>query len=152
MKTQKSHQPKTVKRVWHEIDAAKQPLGRVSTRIANLLRGKHKRDFTPHIDGGDFVVVINAEKLNVTGKKMEQKMYHHYSGYPGGVRTKAMKNIMQEHPDDIVRRAVFNMIDDFKLRKPIMRRLRIISGDKHEFVIDGTSDKNEKAHNIQEKA
>lgn len=144
MKTPKSHQPKKVTRVWHEIDAAKQPLGRVSTRVANFLRGKHKRDFTPHIDGGDFVVVINAEKLNVTGKKMDQKVYHHYSGYPGGVRTKAMKNIMQEHPDDIVRRAVFNMIDDFKLRKPMMRRLRIVIGDKHEFQIDGTNDKERK--------
>jgi large subunit ribosomal protein L13 len=136
MKSQKSHQPKTVSRSWYEIDVATAPLGRVSTKIANILRGKHKRDFTPHIDGGDFVVAINADKIKLTGKKLDQKLYHHYSGYPGGIRTKSLKNVIKDTPEDVVRRAVFNMIDDNKLRRPMMRRLHILSGSTHEFTID----------------
>lgn len=133
MKSQKSFQPKTVQRAWHEIDLSAVTLGRASTAIANLLRGKHKRDFTPHIDMGDFVVAINAGKLKLTGKKIAQKLYHHYSGYPGGIRTKKLKDMIVEQPEEVVRRAVFNMIDDMKLRKPMMRRLRIVLGDEHDF-------------------
>jgi large subunit ribosomal protein L13 len=133
MRAPKTTIPKTINRVWHEIDAASAPLGRVATQIANLLRGKHKRDFTPHLDMGDFVVAVNVDKLKLTGRKLEQKVYHHYSGYPGGLRTKQLKNVIAEHPEDVLRRAVFNMIDDMKLRKPMMRRLKLIQGTEHEF-------------------
>ena len=136
MISQKSHQPKKIQRSWYEVDISAQTLGRASTKIANVLRGKHKRDFTPHIDGGDFVVAINADKIKITGKKMQQKLYYHYSGYPGGLRTKAFKDLIVTKPEEIIRKAVFSMIDDNKLRKPMMRRLKIVVGPKHEFTID----------------
>lgn len=136
MKTSKSYIPKKVERQWLEIDASAQTVGRVATTIANRLRGKHKRDFTPHIDGGDFVVATNVDKIKLTGRKIEQKKYHSYSGYPGGLRTKQLKHVIAEKPEDVLRRAVFNMIDDFKLRKPMMRRLKLVKGATHDFKID----------------
>ncbi len=136
MKIQKSYIPKKTERVWVQVDASADSLGRVATKIANLLRGKHKRDFTPHIDGGDFVVAINAGRMKITGKKVQQKVYRRYSGYPGGLRTKPMKNILSEKPEEVLRRAVFNMLDDNKLRKTAMRRLKIAAGSSHEFKID----------------
>lgn len=136
MYTPKSYLPKKVNRIWVEIDASSNSLGRVATQIANLLRGKHKRDFTPHMDLGDFVVAVNVDKLKLTGRKLEQKLYYTYSGYPGGLRTKQLKDVMAAHPEDVLRRAVFNMIDDFKLRKPMMRRLKFVIGTEHEFKID----------------
>lgn len=136
MNTPKSHLPKKINRSWVEIDASSNSLGRVATQIANILRGKHKRDFTPHMDLGDFVVATNVDKLKLTGRKLEQKLYHTYSGYPGGLRTKQLKDVMAAHPEDVLRRAVFNMIDDFKLRKPMMRRLKFVKGTEHEFKID----------------
>lgn len=136
MKTQKSYIPKKINRAWLEIDASSKPMGRVATVIANALRGKNKRDFTPHLDMGDFVVATNVEKIKFTGRKVEQKKYHHYSGYPGGLRTKTLKRMIVENPEDVLRRAVFNMIDDMKLRKPMMRRLKLVKGASHEFKID----------------
>lgn len=136
MKAPKTTLPKKINRVWHEIDASAEPVGRVATKIANLLRGKHKRDFTPHMDMGDFVVAINVDKLKLTGRKIEQKVYHHYSGYPGGLRTKQLKHLIVEKPEQVLRKAVFNMIDDMKLRKPMMRRLKFVKGATHEFKVD----------------
>lgn len=136
MKPQRSHIPKKITRQWLEIDASSKPLGRIATAIANSLRGKTKRDYTPHLDMGDFVVAVNVEKINFTGRKVEQKKYHHYTGYPGGVRTKTLKELIVTKPDDVLRKAVFNMIDDNKLRKPMMRRLKMIKGAEHTFKID----------------
>ncbi len=136
MKTTKSYIPKTITRSWYEIDVSAKPMGRVATEIANLLRGKHKRDFTPHMDLGDFVVAINVDKLKFTGRKIEQVMYHHYTGYPGGLRSKSLKELNEKNPEMVLRRAVTNMIDDMKLRKPIMRRLKMVRGTEHEFKID----------------
>jgi len=136
MKSQKTYIPKKITRVWLEIDASAKPVGRVATVIANALRGKGKRDFTPHLDMGDFVVATNVENIKFTGRKVEQKKYHHYSGYPGGLRTKSLKNLIVDKPDDVLRRAVFSMIDDHKLRKPMMRRLKMVKGATHEFKID----------------
>ena len=133
MKAPKTTLVKKVTRAWHEIDASAEPMGRVATRIAHLLRGKHKREFAPHMDLGDFVVAINVDKLKLTGRKIEQKLYHHYSGYPGGLRTKQLKHLIVEKPEQVLRRAVFNMIDDMKLRKPMMRRLKFVKGTEHEF-------------------
>ncbi len=136
MKAPKSHIPKRVTRTWWEVDASSKPVGRVATVIANALRGKHKRDFTPHMDMGDFVVAVNVEKIKFTGRKVEQKLYHTYSGYPGGLRTKQLKHLIVDRPEEVLRQAVFNMIDDNKLRKPMMRRLKFVKGTTHEYKID----------------
>jgi large subunit ribosomal protein L13 len=136
MKAPKSHIPKTIQRAWLEVDASSNSMGRVATIIANALRGKHKRDFTPHMDMGDFVVATNVDKLKFTGRKIEQKLYHTYSGYPGGLRTKKLKDLIVLAPEEVLRKAVFNMIDDMKLRKPMMRRLKFVKGTTHEYKID----------------
>lgn len=136
MNTQKSYIPKKAERAWVEVDASSNTLGRVATQIANILRGKNKRSFTPHMDLGDFVVAVNVGKLHVSGRKVEQKKYHHYSGYPGGLRTKQLKDLIFLKPELVLRKAVFNMIDDNKLRKPMMRRLKMVTGSEHQFKID----------------
>jgi large subunit ribosomal protein L13 len=115
---------KEITRSWYEVDASKFTLGRMATRIATILRGKHKATFTPHMDVGDFVVVKNAEKVQFTGRKLDQKMYHRFSGYPGGLYSKSLKERMQKEPEKVIRDAVYNMIDSNRLRKPILRRLK----------------------------
>lgn len=127
---------KEIKRSWYEADASKFTLGRLATRIATVLRGKHRVDFTPHMDVGDFVVVKNAEKVKFTGRKLDQKMYYRFSGYPGGIYAKSLKERMEKEPEKVIRDAVYNMIDKNRLRKPILRRLKVVKGDKHEFKID----------------
>lgn len=130
--------PKTkeIKRSWYEADASKFTLGRLATRVATILRGKHKATFTPHMDVGDFVVVKNAEKVKFTGRKLAQKEYHRYSGFPGGLYTKKLSDRMKNEPDQVIRDAVYNMIDSNRLRKHILRRLKVVAGDKHEFQVD----------------
>ena len=133
LKNQKITLPKTVTRVWHEIDASSLPMGRVATQIANLLRGKHKRDFTPHMDMGDFVVVINVDKMKFTGRKIEQKKYYHHSGYLGGLKTKTLKDEIVRSPETVLRKAVFSMIDDVKFRKAILARMKMVKGTDHTY-------------------
>jgi len=130
--------PKTteIKRIWYEADASKFVLGRLATRVATILRGKHKVTFTPHMDVGDFVVIKNAEKVKFTGRKLEQKEYHKFSGYPGGLHTKKLSERMAVEPEKVIRDAVYNMVDSNRLRKHILRRLKIVKGDKHEFQVD----------------
>jgi large subunit ribosomal protein L13 len=134
----KSYLPKVkeIKRAWYEVDASKFTLGRLATRVATVLRGKHKVSFTPHMDVGDFVVVKNAEKVQFTGRKLQQKKYHRYTGFPGGIRTKFLWQRMETEPTKVIRDAVYNMVDSNRLRKPILRRLKIVVGDKHEFQVD----------------
>lgn len=136
MKSQKTTLPKIVKRVWLEIDASSDSMGRVATRIANALRGKLKREFTPHMDMGDFVVAINIGNMKFTGRKIEQKKYYSYSGYQGGLREKRLKDVIVTNPEFVLRHAVLNMLDNNKLRKPIMRRFKMVKGATHEFKID----------------
>ena len=133
MKSQKTTLAKPVKRAWHQIDVSKVPMGRAATQIANWLRGKGKRDFTPHVDMGDYVVAVNVDKLKFTGRKVEQKKYYHHSGYLGGLSTKTLKDMNQNKPEEVLRRAVHSMIDDIKFRKTIMARLKLVKGDKHDF-------------------
>lgn len=133
MKSQSITLAKKVQRKWHQIDASKASMGRVATEVANLLRGKHKRDFTPHVDMGDYVVVINAGNLKLTGRKIAQKKYYNHSGYLGGMRETALKDLIQTKPEEVFKKAVFSMIDDIKFRKTIMARLKIVKDDKHEF-------------------
>lgn len=135
MKSQSLTLPAKVQRKWHQIDVSKLPMGRAATQIANWLRGKHKRDFIPHVDMGDYVVAINAGKLKFTGRKVAQKKYYHHSGYLGGLRTTALKDLIQKNPEDVLKRAVFSMIDDLKFRKTIMSRLKIVKDSKHDFKI-----------------
>ncbi len=138
LKNQKISLPKVseVTRTWHQIDASGLPMGRVATQIANLLRGKHKRNFTPHMDMGDFVVAINVDKLKFTGRKVEQKKYYHHSGYLGGLKTKTLRDENIRNPEKVLQRAVFSMIDDIKFRKKLVSRLKLIKGDKHTYKID----------------
>ena len=136
MKPQSSTLPKKVVRKWHQIDVSAKPLGRAATEIANLIRGKHKRDFTPHVDMGDYVVAINAGNLKLSGRKVAQKVYYHHSGYLGGIKETALKDLIQKNPEDVLKRAVFSMIDDIKFRKKIMSRLKIVKDSKHDYKID----------------
>lgn len=136
MKSQKITLPKTTTRAWHEIDASSQPLGRVATQIANFLRGKHKRDFTPSMDMGDFVVAVNIDKLKFTGRKIEQRQYFHHSGYLGGLKTTQLKNVLADTPEEVLKRAVFSMLDDVKFRKKMMSRLKTVTGTTHTYKID----------------
>mgnify|MGYP003357907166 FL=1 len=120
-----------VTRDWYLVDAEGKTLGRLCTEIATVLRGKHKPTFTPHIDGGDYVVVINAEKVVLTGKKTSQKVYRHHSGYFGGLKEVSFKDMLQKNPEEIVRHAVYGMLSKNRLRDPMMNRLKIYVGSEH---------------------
>lgn len=109
----------------HEIDATGKAPGRVATEVAMILRGKNKPSFTPHIDGGDFVTVVNASQALFTGSKLVQKDYHHHTMHPGGLKTKAMKHVFDENPGDVIKRAVYGMLPKNKLRDEMMKRLTI---------------------------
>ncbi len=121
----------SIERKWYLIDAEGQILGRMSTKIANILRGKEKATFTPHMDTGDFVVVINAEKVKLTGKKDEQMTYKHYSGYPGGMKEEPLEMLRKRHPDRIIRHAVAGMMPKNRLGRAMIRKLKIYAGSKH---------------------
>ena len=136
MQSQRLTLPKTVTRKWHQVDVSKQTLGRAASEIANLLRGKHKRDFTPHMDMGDFVVAVNVDKLKFTGRKIDQKVYYRHSGYLGGIKQTALKDLLKRDPEEVLKKAVFSMIDDIKFRKKIMSRLKIVKGEAHNYKID----------------
>ena len=123
--------PSEVQRKWHLIDAEGKTLGRLSTEIAKLLRGKHKVTFTPHVDGGDYVVVINADKIEVTGKKRDNKVYRHHTGYIGGLKEINFKKLQEKKPEEIIRLSVSGMLPKNKLRAPMMKRLRIFAGSEH---------------------
>ena len=123
--------PSEVQRKWHLIDAEGKTLGRLSTEIAKLLRGKHKVTFTPHVDGGDYVVVINADKIEVTGKKRDNKVYRHHTGYIGNLKEINFKKLQEKNPEEIIRLSVRGMLPKNKLRAPMMKRLRIFAGSEH---------------------
>ena len=130
---QKSYTQKTadVKREWHLVDVENQILGRVATTIATKLIGKHKPTYTPHIDAGDFVVVINAEKIAVSANKEETKIYYSHSGYPGGLKQRTLGQLRATHPERIIEKAVTNMLPKNKLRSSRMTRLKIYAGSDH---------------------
>lgn len=129
----KTFQPKEseVKRGWHLIDAKGEVLGRISTKIATLLMGKNKATFSRHMDSGDFVVVLNAEKVILTGKKALQKVYQGSSGYPGGFKERKYSKVMEEHPERILEHAVSGMLPDNRLKAERMKRLNVFAGDKN---------------------
>ena len=123
--------PADIKRDWHVIDAADKTLGRLSINIARLLMGKHRPIYTPSQDTGDFVVVINAEKVRVTGKKAQQKMYYRHSGYPGGFKSISLEKMMQEHPTRALEHAVNGMLPHTRLGARMRKRLRVYAGAEH---------------------
>ena len=120
-----------VSRDWVVFDASDKILGRFATKIADKLRGKDKPTFTPHVDGGDFVVVINADKVKVTGNKAEQKKYYKHSLYPGGLKEKSYKEVLESTPERIIENAVKGMLPKNKLGKSIIKKLKVYSGSEH---------------------
>lgn len=122
---------KDINQKWFLVDAKDRVLGRLATRIAILLRGKHKPEYTPHVDCGDGVIVINASKIRVTGKKMQDKEYVTYSGYPGGRRVKTMDYMMKRYPDKVIRQAVKRMIPDTSLGRQMLKKLKVYADAEH---------------------
>lgn len=120
-----------IKRDWLVVDAADQNLGRLATKVAALLRGKHKPTFTPNLDCGDFVVVVNAEKITVTGGKLLEKQYFDYSGYPDGLRITALKDQLARHPDRVITHAVRGMLPHNRLGRAMLKKLKVYAGPEH---------------------
>jgi large subunit ribosomal protein L13 len=123
--------PAEIEKKWYVVDASGKTLGRLSTAVADTLRGKRKPIYTPHIDTGDFVVVVNAEKVVVTGDKAEQKMYWRHSGYPGGIKGESFASLQARRPEEIVRRAVRGMLPHNRLGRAQLRKLKVYSGPEH---------------------
>lgn len=123
--------PAEVTREWHLVDAKGRVLGQVAVEIAKKLLGKHKVDYTPHVDAGDFVVVINAAQVEVTGRKATDKMYYRHSGYPGGLKSQNFSELLEKFPDRVIKLAVTNMLPKNKLRDPRMKRLKVYAGAEH---------------------
>ncbi|MBO9337618.1 MAG: 50S ribosomal protein L13 [Chloroflexus sp.] len=123
--------PSEVQRDWYVIDASGKVLGRLATQISTLLRGKHKPTFTPSIDGGDFVIVVNAEKIVLTGRKPDQKIYYRHTGYPGGLKATPYKMMLAKHPDRILRLAVKRMLPKNRMGRRLLSKLRIYAGPNH---------------------
>jgi len=120
-----------VERKWYVVDASGKTLGRLASRIAEILRGKHKPEFSPHIDVGDFVVVVNAEKVALTGRKGTQKKYYRHSTYPGGLRTFTAKQMLEMHPERVVKIAVKGMLPHNRLGRKIIKKLKVYRGPEH---------------------
>ena len=125
---------KDIKRTWFLVDAQDKTLGRLAARVAGILRGKHKTDFTPHLDTGDGVIVINASKIKVTGRKLQQKVYRRYSGYPGGQRVITLANLLEKKPKMVFQLAVKRMLPKGPLGRIIFKKLRVYSGEQHSHI------------------
>ena len=133
MKTFSAKQ-ETVKREWCVIDASGKILGRVATEAARRLRGKHKAEFTPHVDTGDYVVIINADKIQVTGQKARDKLYHRYSGYQSGLKVATFDELMKKAPEDVIEAAVRGMLPKNPLGRQMFRKLKVYRGAEHKHV------------------
>jgi len=123
--------PSNRQRDWLLVDASGKTLGRLATQIADMLRGKRKPEYTPHIDTGDFVVVVNAEKIHVTGNKRASKMYRHHSGYPGGLRTRSLNDMLERRPEEVIRIAVKGMLPRNRLARQQLGKLKVYAGPEH---------------------
>lgn len=120
-----------VQRDWYVVDAQGQTLGRLATRVATILRGKHKASYTPHVDCGDYVVIVNAEKIHTTGQKMTQKKYYRHSGYPGGIREVALRDQLQKFPERVLEYAIRGMLPKNKLGRQMFKKLKVYAGSDH---------------------
>jgi large subunit ribosomal protein L13 len=126
-----SAKPGDVSRDWYVVDASQFELGRLATRVAMVLRGRHKTKYTPHMDVGDFVVVVNASQVKLKGRKLDQKLYHRYSGYPGGLKSVAARDVRQDDPERMITQAVKGMLPKNKLSRAIIKKLKVYGGDEH---------------------
>lgn len=126
-----SAKPQDVKREWFEIDADGMILGRLATKVASVLRGKHKAEFTPHVDTGDYIVITNAEKVKVSGNKFSDKMYHHHTGYPGGIKSVSFDKLQDRNPIKIIELAVKGMLPKNPLGREMYRKLKVYAGTDH---------------------
>ena len=126
--------PSTRERNWLVVDASGRTLGRLATQIADALRGKRKPDYTPHCDVGDFVIVVNAERIAVTGNKLEEKVYHRHSGYPGGLRTRTLAQMLERRPEEVIRKAVKGMMPRNRLARVQITKLKVYAGPEHPHV------------------
>lgn len=120
-----------VERNWYVIDAEGKPLGRVATKAAHILRGKNKTTYTPHVDCGDYVIIINADKVKLTGNKLNDKMYYNHSGYPGGLRERNAKVMIEKYPEEMMERAVKGMLPHNRLGRAMFKKLFVYSGNEH---------------------
>ena len=127
----KSYKIDSLNKGWLLVDASDKTLGRLSTNIAKILMGKNKPEYTPHNDVGDYVVVINAEKIKVTGNKNEQKMYYRHTGYPGGIKSQNFNDLIDSHPDRIITSAVKGMLPKNKLSNSVIKKLKVYKGESH---------------------
>jgi large subunit ribosomal protein L13 len=123
--------PETRQRDWYVVDAEGKTLGRLATRIADTLRGKRKPEYTPHVDTGDFVVVVNAEKIHVTGNKRDAKLYRRHSGYPGGLRSRSLGQMLERRPEEVIRLAVRGMLPRNRLARKQISKLKVYAGPEH---------------------
>lgn len=126
-----SAKPETVKRDWFVVDATDKTLGRLASEIARRLRGKHKAEYTPHVDTGDYIVVVNAEKVRVTGRKAKDKMYHHHTGFPGGIKSVNFETLIDSAPERVIQHAVKGMLPKNSLGRAMFRKLRVFAGAEH---------------------
>lgn len=126
-----SAKPEEVRRDWYLVDATGKTLGRLSSEIARRLRGKHKPEFTPHVDTGDYIVVVNAEKIRVTGNKLKDKMYHRYTGYVGNLKSISLEKLMQQHPERALQFAVKGMMPRNPLGRKMFAKLKVFAGPEH---------------------
>ncbi|MBE3583596.1 MAG: 50S ribosomal protein L13 [Limnochordaceae bacterium] len=123
--------PGEVERKWYVIDASDQPLGRLASRVATILRGKNKPEFTPHVDTGDFVIVVNGAKVRLTGRKLDQKRYYRHTGYPGGIKETTARALLAKHPERVIENAVRGMLPDGTLGRAQFRKLKVYAGPNH---------------------
>lgn len=126
-----SAKPAEVRREWFVVDATDKTLGRLATEVARRLRGKHKAEYTPHVDTGDYIVVINADKVKVTGRKTDDKMYYHHTGFPGGIKSINFKDLNATHPERIIEIAVKGMLPKNPLGRAMYRKLKVYAGPSH---------------------
>lgn len=126
-----SAKSETVKRDWYIVDASGKTLGRLAAELAHRLRGKHKPEFTPHVDTGDYIVVINAEQVRVTGNKAKDKIYHHYTGYPGGIKSISFEKLIAKAPEMTIQSAVKGMLPRGPLGRAMFKKLKVYAGDTH---------------------
>ncbi len=133
IKIEKTYMAKTdeISHAWYIVDATGQTLGRLATEIAHILRGKHKPQYTPHVDSGDYVIVINASKIEVTGRKLDQKKYYRFSGYPSGLKEMTLRQMMERSSDQVIKKAVKGMLPHNVLGRKILKKLKVYTGSEH---------------------
>jgi large subunit ribosomal protein L13 len=129
-----------IKERWYVVDATDRPLGRLASEIANVLRGKHHPEYSPHLSLGDHVVVINADKVSISGNKVEQKLYYRFSGYPGGLKVRSMRDVIEQDPTQVVQIAVRRMLPKTRLGRVLLKKLKIYSGPEHPHAAQKPSD------------